>query len=581
MTDKINNGSLKDCKPSKTVRINAQDFGKYIAMGIHSWNARDLIIRAMPDYDENVDYTPDVDGVCDVTIDDYLSGLRNLDTEDEDRIECFLDCLVYDDCLSCCRNNRDGFKGDLLFCDDGQLIVTTATFISHYGDTYGFKKCIEWIIGAVTSIVANRDKSLKDRDYGPDALRLLADTLQYSMDRDGYTPEIDEFYNKSQKVLLDIDDPITLAAVGYQYYCGEGGKPVDFYKAEKYLSKAFEITGDRDLCRPLGYIAYYGRTNNGVVEGDKAFKYFQMAYDAGLDEGALKLSDCYKHGYGTPIDIKKAKKIIDDDIVFQRFLEEDGDKFTDYAGYASRKAAFLLDGKVTKDRKKKAYSLHLEARHAIKRRMSTVDYAGDEYVATRIYDSITSLEGELNRTVSDKGILLENIYGVISFDMDVLVKMNGKNVVVSPLHSHWLTLPEIGFSSVGGFGKIGVELEGIKSSRLEGLFDEDTSSCEVLDMSDNTIVLINSYTEIKRTIHFKRAWLRVDGTSSYEKIYPLVNVEFDDGRKGYCLLDGDNDVGDTVIIDNDEGPIKGKILDKRMVYEDQLPFNLGQIYKCK
>lgn len=55
------------------------------------------------------------------------------------------------------------------------------------------------------------------------------------------------------------------------------------------------------VANSLGYIYYYGRTNNGVPDYDKAYRYFSSAALLGNHESLYKVGDMFLSGCGVPV----------------------------------------------------------------------------------------------------------------------------------------------------------------------------------------------------------------------------------------------------------------------------------------
>ena len=104
-------------------------------------------------------------------------------------------------------------------------------------------------------------------------------------------------------IIRETGDPYAMLELGGQYY-----EERKFDLACKYYEMAAEyrIT-DAYIC--LGYIWYYGRT--GQRDYEKALHYYSLAADAGSINGAYKLADMYKNGYGVEKSYDRYVRIIE------------------------------------------------------------------------------------------------------------------------------------------------------------------------------------------------------------------------------------------------------------------------------
>ncbi|MBR2024512.1 MAG: hypothetical protein IKA02_01745, partial [Clostridia bacterium] len=138
-----------------------------------------------------------------------------------------------------------------------------------------------------------------------------------------------------------------LLAVGYGSYGGDGIFECDYNLSEKCMLKLIE-TVDRlpekgFYANTLGYIYYYGRTNNGVADYQKAYLYFSFGASCGIYESIYKLSDLYNSGLAGVKSPACAKKLLFDIYgeLYSRFLSEEFD--CEFADVALRLGKFAMN----------------------------------------------------------------------------------------------------------------------------------------------------------------------------------------------------------------------------------------------
>ncbi len=179
-------------------------------------------------------------------------------------------------------------------------------------------------------------------------------------------------------------------------YGGNNAFSEDWKSAEKAYLRLIDGT-DTPLpywYSSLGYIYYYGRTNGGIPDYDKAFQYFNTAAWAGFIEAKYKLSDMFLNGQGTLRSPSNALEILFDLYpVVQLHLE--GEHFDcKFADVAIRLSRCLEEGVSIPKNPEMAYFFAFQAAFAIEKR-KRFHFYGDDKVARRIQAALKRLEKEL------------------------------------------------------------------------------------------------------------------------------------------------------------------------------------------
>ena len=443
----------------------------------------------------------------------------------------------------------------------------------------------------------------KERNYKDNTLALILffmhdsiDSIRNIMDRN----EARKFYFDNLEMLSDKDNFYGMKELGFYYYCGDDGKNVDYKKAEKLFLKAINLKADPYLANVLGYIYYYGKGNNGIPDYDKAFKYFSVAYlSGGLFEAAYKLSDCFKHGYGTTKDEKTAFRLVSQ--IYEQnlyyYFETDDSK---YADVALRVGSFLKDGVGTDKDLKMAYIYFLRARTAIKSRINCIYYVGDIGLANSINKSIFSIKEELkygDRLINEKyhGYILkdyENDLGENSvFETDVKV-IDDKcfKLFIKPKEE----IDKIKYVDIlveeYSFNERVKELEFVIETK-DSIVEKDIKALEnnrILKMQVNsdTIIFTIEFGKKEKIIGFNVNEIVYIPKSMKDihKNYHIVSVVFNDGGKLYDYIDPKKSasVGDKVIVGTYDGGSKEvKVVEVKDVYEDELSLPLNKMSSIK
>ncbi len=181
--------------------------------------------------------------------------------------------------------------------------------------------------------------------------------------------------------LCEANDATALYLKGYACYGGNRLYLCDWEESRDCMIKLYKIDDDPHYMNTLGYIYYYGRTNNGIPEYGKALHCFSVAAANGLYEGAYKLADMYHHGYGCEKSDRSARSLygmVYDDSR-KRFLHGvDGGNFADAA---FRMGNVYADGIGEKPDYAEAYAFFLQAVYAARLRLETDDFFGNQTVA--------------------------------------------------------------------------------------------------------------------------------------------------------------------------------------------------------
>ena len=178
---------------------------------------------------------------------------------------------------------------------------------------------------------------------------------------------------------------------GYCYYCGTGIYPQDWEAARDSFLQIYRETGKAWPANTLGYIYYYGRCNNGVPEYEEAFRWFSIGHAGGVHESTYKLGDLFAGGLGVPKNGEIACNLYSS--VYQDSLEKflHGAAWTKFADTAIRMGNCFRDGIGRWEDFEEAYGYYLQADMALRMRMSSGAYFGDESVKARLDETIRKI----------------------------------------------------------------------------------------------------------------------------------------------------------------------------------------------
>ena len=486
--------------------------------------------------------------------------------------------------------------------EDNVIKVFMKSILHDYMDDYF--PTIDDSILILNNLLKQNELPREDRKYHEKTICLLLFIMRDDMDKIHdikIKDEVREFYIENVKKLANKGNFYAMTYLGFDYYLGEHSFGINIKKAEELFLKAINLKPDPYLANVLGYIYYYGRNNNGVPDYDKSFKYFAIAHiSKGIFEATYKLSDCFKHGYGTTKDEKTAYQLVND-IYAQNhyyYLRDDTSK---YADVALRMALFYKDGIGVKKDIKQSYKYFLSARTAIKNRIKTIDYVGDIGVANSINKSILELKKEFNgadRLIDDKynGYILNEFKNLeYCYDYDIKVEEISDLVLkifIKPYQydeeEEDVKYTEITFENYSINEKVNelefvVKIKDKISKQDRKIFEKEV--IQKITISKSTIVFTFECAKDEKVIGFNvdKIVYIPKSIKDIHKNYHVVSVAFNEGGKLYDYLDPKKSasVGDKVIVESRGSFKEVKVMEVKDVYEDELSLPLNKMSEIK
>ena len=279
-----------------------------------------------------------------------------------------------------------------------------------------YKAVCEDIFSRVRMYHYNMERPREEWMYSPSQKRHIIG--KYETDDEILCAPAEEkaLYRKCLLDLAALNDTQALKTLAWGYYEGRSVFKQSFRQAEKYLLKLYAKNGDPFAANSLGYIYYYGRTNKGEPNYEKAFHYFSYGALAGLDESIYKCGEMLIYGKGTMRNLDTGMNLIIDGYKdsLQRF--SDGEFDNKFADYALRMGNICRENLILGMGPRDAYKFYLEAEFAIKKRMEVGSFFGDEIVAENIRKAIEKMrqdyKPDLNRCVlkADFPIYISHIF---------------------------------------------------------------------------------------------------------------------------------------------------------------------------
>jgi len=296
----------------------------------------------------------------------------------DDSFEVFFDCSSLPMDLNVDREFSvlPQTEQELLLC----IIKCIAFYADHNTEEEFENFPLDDFLEMITNMRNESELPIEERHYS-DFFRMYYVSYMAQNDRVNHASEKElQLYRKYLDEYCEEGRPEALQIKAYDCYGGDAAYECDWELSREYLEKFFKETGDPYAANTLGYIYYYGRTNRGKPNYAKALKYFSIGATCGIYESMYKLGDMYLNGYGIP-EMRKAAANL-----YREVYEECVPLFC--RGQYECKladAALRIGGLFEKNGDyENAYAYYLQADLAIRKRMETIDYYGDNKVRESI-----------------------------------------------------------------------------------------------------------------------------------------------------------------------------------------------------
>lgn len=272
--------------------------------------------------------------------------------------------------------------------------------------------------------------------------------------------------------------PEALELEAYASYTGTSLFPVDYVKSRNDLLRLIEGAEHPapEWYNTLGYIFYYGRTNDGKPEYEKALQYFTVAASFGLFEASYKIADMLAAGQGVPKNTDAAARIVEDLYSENRRRFEDQVFDGKFADVALRMGGLYENGYGVLRDPVSALSYYMQAKLAIENRKPFNEF-GDEKVARKIEEGLERVKRSLPPDFFLESLtapvpfllneILESSYGM---DIAVFTK-EGETYLLCALapeegeaRKHLFTVPELSLCALTN--SIILKLEEAKNIRM-------------------------------------------------------------------------------------------------------------------
>lgn len=277
-----------------------------------------------------------------------------------------------------------------------------------------FAICQE-ITGRIDSYLFNRDKSQGKWIYSPSQMRHVISSYETDDDLKEATPEAIALYRDFVRRLYRVGDVHAIRILAFGYMDGGAAYRQNFELARIYMQELYDRTGDPLAANALGYLYYYGLTNNGIPQYDKAFPLFSYGVLDGIDESVYMAAIMLIHGRGTVKNIDMGLNLLVDG--YRNCLYDFCREIFDcrFAEFAMHMGDCCLDGVIYGMGMKDAYRFFLEAQYAAEKRreagdpLAVVDEEKIERTLSYIREQV-ELDPARNELKADFPVYINQIY---------------------------------------------------------------------------------------------------------------------------------------------------------------------------
>ncbi len=306
--------------------------------------------------------------------------------------------------------------------------------------------------------VSFTDIELIAEDDWDDAFRLeyVEDILHDELGMGNLSEITKTRVRKHLEVLCNHDNITALKRKGYLCYGGSPLYECDWDETVRCFEKVLKRHLDTSVANSLGYIFYYGRTNGGVPDYEKAYRYFSMAALDGNHESIYKLGDMFLKGRGVPVSFE-----LSDSLYYRVYTETKDLVLTRHCACNFADAALRMASMY--ERKEYSWSMiygkYLEADLGLRIRAWT-EYYGDTVVRKNVDEGLEKYrnlnhdsEEMIPEVFSD--IALYSLVGDSILHVKLVrkgTKVKGRVDIVSNKPSHrrgesylMLTIPELSY----------------------------------------------------------------------------------------------------------------------------------------
>lgn len=367
----------------KDVKLNKDEFRKLCRLekGIPDYVGEDGYAECIVNSDR-----------YEITASDLLAAVDVMIERDLDSSELFLEWYRYFEKML--EEDRDC----ALYSERG-LVISILTELDKWVE-YDAETDLELIRRQIAEFVEDADKPVTERRY-PDCLKaefLNKYEKDYALNR--ASEEEVALYRIFAEDLSEKGEKVGLLALGYGCYGGNRAFECNWEIARDCMLKLVDTVTDMPdrafYANTLGYIYYYGRCNGGVPQYEEAYKYFSFAAFYGVYEAQYKIADMYKNGYGVMKCPETFDRIISD--LYNENLKYivNGEFDSKFADVALRMGDTYDDDIMFYDDRYRKLCCYMQADFAIRMRMLTCNYYGDDKVCSLISDVISKTRAEMN-----------------------------------------------------------------------------------------------------------------------------------------------------------------------------------------
>ena len=297
-------------------------------------------------------------------------------------LTCFFEGNSYEDTV----RNAVSIGGDT----DTNACIAGSIAEAYYGLPEGWTdKCKSYLPEDLLEVLEEFEKAVYPA-YDSDFMKYRRLRYQTDWERNEPKPGVDpEAFRALVEEGVEKDWGEAVEILAYASYTGTELFPQDYYLSRDCLKRLIDNTNHPapEWYNTLGYIYYYGRTNDGTPEYEKALQCFTVGSSFGIFESRYKIADMLEEGNGLPKNPDAAAHLIIDMYFENRRRFEDQEFGGKFADLALRMGGLYENGHGVDKDLSTALACYMQADLAIQMRKPFREF-GDGKVEERIKEGL-------------------------------------------------------------------------------------------------------------------------------------------------------------------------------------------------
>lgn len=251
---------------------------------------------------------------------------------------------------------------------------------------------LDAMIDMMSNFLEDLPLPLDERRYTDPQMTAFINHWNNNMMLEDAPDYVKTFFRKFTDEMSDKGNVDAMKAKAYACYGGNCIYSCDYNEAARLLELLWKDYGFGYAANTLGYIYYYGMTDNYKPDYERAFYYYSVASSFEIIEAKYKIADMFFYGNFVKPNPSLAFNTYTRLYSETRGYFQDGDYSCEFADCALRFAASLS---IVPNQLLNRYKILLEARYAVSKRINTMHHGSDSTIADTIENNIAETKEKL------------------------------------------------------------------------------------------------------------------------------------------------------------------------------------------